>query len=396
MRLPILWTIILIIIQVCIDIYLFRIAWKRTRRLRWPRLQLWTSAAMLVYILVTVSLPRRGGSDSMLAVIMWLLFGYLTVYVSKLSFILWDLIASIPMLWHHRRMKWLSWIGAGTAILIFTGMWWGALINRYRIDVKEITIEVDNLPDQFDRYRIVQFSDFHVGTYGSDTTFVSRAVDRINALHPDAVMFTGDIVNRRSEELRPFVEPLARITAPDGTYSILGNHDYGDYSEWPSPKAKADNMELMYSLQRQMGWKLLLNASDTIYRGNDSIIVIGVENVGDPPFPVYGDLTKAYPNIDDKSVKILLTHNPYHWVADIAPDSTAKIDLTLSGHTHAMQIEAAGISPAAMRYETWGGLYNSPDNRRPLYVNIGIGTVGIPMRLGATPELTVITLRRKS
>lgn len=148
-------------------------------------------------------------------------------------------------------------------------------------------------------------------------------------------MFTGDIVNRRSEELRPFTAPLSRITAPDGVYSILGNHDYGDYSEWPSPEAKADNMTLMYRLQKEMGWKLLLNASDAIYRGNDSITVIGVENVGDPPFPVYGNLAKAYPHAGDNSAKILLTHNPYHWVTDIKPDSTAKIGLTLSGHTHA-------------------------------------------------------------
>lgn len=395
MRLPILWTIILILIQACIDTYIFRIAWNRTRRLFWPRIQLWSSIALLVYLIVTVSLPRRGGSDAMLSVIMWMLFGYLTIYFSKLLFILFDLAASIPVLWHRRRIKWLSWTGTAVAAALFAGMWWGALINRYRIDVTEITIGIDNLPASFDGYRIVQFSDFHVGTYGTDTTFVSRVVDRINSLHPDAVMFTGDIVNRRSEELRTFTAPLSRITAPDGVYSILGNHDYGDYSEWPSPEAKADNMTLMYRLQKEMGWKLLLNASDAIYRGNDSITVIGVENVGDPPFPVYGNLAKAYPHAGDNSAKILLTHNPYHWVTDIKPDSTAKIGLTLSGHTHAMQISLADISPAAMRYATWGGLYDSPDSCRPLYVNIGIGTVGIPMRLGATPELTVITLQRK-
>lgn len=395
MRLPILWSIILIIIQACIDIYIFRIAWKRTRSLRWPRIQLWSSVVLLVYLIVTVSLPRRGGSDTMLTIIMWMLFGYLTVYVPKLLFILIDLIASIPRLWHHRRMKWLSWTGAAISAVLFIGMWWGALINRYRIDVAETTIGIENLPAEFDGYRIVQFSDFHVGTYGNDTTYVSRVVDKINSLHPDAIMFTGDIVNRRSEELRPFTVPLSRLQAHDGVFSILGNHDYGDYCEWPSSEAKADNMELMYRLQKQMGWKLLLNASQTLYRGNDSISVIGVENVGDPPFPVYGNLAKAYPTPGDNSVKILLTHNPYHWVSDIAPDSTVNIDLTLSGHTHAMQISAAGISPAAMRYTTWGGLYESTDLRRPLYVNIGIGTVGIPMRLGATPELTVITLRRK-
>ena len=209
-------------------------------------------------------------------------------------------------------------------------------------------------------------------------------------------MFTGDIVNRRSNELLPHTGALSRITARDGVYSILGNHDYGDYCEWPSAKAKQDNMNLLRSLQKGMGWKLLLNETEWLRRGGDSIAIIGVENIGDPPFHTYGDLAISYPgNLGDTTTKILLSHNPMHWVNDISGHTDKNIALTLAGHTHAMQMELFGWSPAEWRYPTWGGLYTDPEGRQNLYVNIGIGAVGMPMRIGATPEITTITLRKK-
>lgn len=396
MRVPWILITVLVVIQIFIDAYLFRIAMMRTRKDKWPRIQLSTAIFFFIYLIVTLSLPRRSESDGMLATVMWLLFGYLTVYVSKLLFIITDIIASIPKLWHRHRIKMLSWVGAILAVGLFASMWWGALINRYRIQINEVTVCIPDMPSGFDGYRIVQFSDLHVGTYGSNTTFVKEVVEQINSLKPDAVFFTGDIVNRRSDELKPFVRTLAGIKAPDGVYSILGNHDYGDYSDWPSAAAKANNMVLMEKLQNDMRWKLLRNSTAWLHHKGDSIAVIGVENWGDPPFPTYGDIGKAYSNVHDRNTKILLTHNPVHWLREVENNISANIALTLSGHTHAMQIEAAGLSPAAMRYTTWGGRYDSRDLRRTLYVNIGIGTVGIPMRLGATPELTLITLVRQN
>lgn len=395
MRVPWILVTILVVLQFAVDIYLFRIAMSRTRKDRCPRIQASTAIFFLIYLIIALCLPRRSGNDSTLAVVMWLLFGYLTVYLSKILFIIIDLIASVPILWHRKRIKAVTWTGAVLAVGLFCAMWWGALINRFRIQTNEITVEVENLPASFDGLRIVQFSDMHVGTYGSDDSFVNQVVDAINALKPDAVFFTGDIVNRRTAELLPFTDALSGIRAKNGVYSILGNHDYGDYSEWPSAQAKADNLMLMEKLQRDMGWKLLRNSTTWLHRGNDSIAVVGVENWGEPPFPTYGDLHTAYPTLSDSHTKILLTHNPVHWIAEVENDIAANIVLTLSGHTHAMQIEAAGISPAAMRYSTWGGRYDSSDGKRSLYVNIGMGTVGIPMRLGATPELTLITLQRK-
>ncbi len=254
--------------------------------------------------------------------------------------------------------------------------------------------EFADLPEDFDGYKIVQFSDFHVGTYGSDTAFVSEVVDVMNGLGADAIFFTGDIVNRRTGELTPFVKPLSRLHAPDGVYSILGNHDYGDYCTWESDADKAENLEEMKSLQKEMGWELLNNSTVYLREGADSIALVGVENWGEPPFKAYGDLDKAYPNQSDSVFKILLTHNPMHWVERISGNDTVNIDLALSGHTHAMQMQIGGWSPSKWRYPTWGGLYGDESGAHKLYVNIGLGTVAIPARIGATPEITLITLKR--
>jgi len=296
-------------------------------------------------------------------------------------------------LFHKERLSWLSVAGGFFAILTFLLIWWGALVGRYRIQVNEVEISVANLPDSFDGYKIVQFSDIHVGTFGSDTAFVKQLVDRINAENGDLIVFTGDIVNRKTDELLPFVSVFSELEAPDGVISILGNHDYGDYSDWPDSVSKAENMSMLYDLNKKMGWNLLSNSHEYIYNGTDSIAIIGVENVGDPPFKIYGSLKNSYPDLHDSVVKILLTHNPAHWSQEV-DGSDKNIALTLSGHTHAMQMELFGVSPAVFRYKTWGGLYNDENNRHQLYVNIGTGTVGLPMRLGATPEITVFTLRK--
>lgn len=385
---------ICLLLQVSTDAYIFFAAWQRSRRLTAARFQLLESAFFLIYIVVFLCLPKRGDSDQMLQVSMWMLFFYLTVYVGKILFVIFDLIASLPKLWGRKRIKGISIAGVVIGILAFLTMWWGALINRYNIQVNEVTIRVDSLPQSFAGYRIAQISDLHVGTFGRDTTFISQLVKTVNAQHPDLIVFTGDIVNRRSEELKPFVSALSRLDAKDGVFSILGNHDYGDYIDWPSAEEKELNMEQLMDLQLAMQWELLTNNSTVVYGENpsDSIVIIGVENWGEPPFPTYGDLGQAYPTPGDSAVKVLLTHNPVHWQREIAPVDSLKIDLTLSGHTHAMQVALGRLSPAALRYKTWGGLYESEDGRRPLYVNIGAGAVGVPMRIGATPEVTIFTL----
>ncbi len=394
MRLPLIPILVIMLVNLLVDSYIYKVLKRRLKSLLLSRLQLWMSVALLVLIIVTILLPRRTCTNGMLLGIMWCLYTYFSFYIPKYIFVIVDLIAKVPRLFHRHRLKWLSSIGTVMAVLTFVAMWWGALVNRYDIDVKEVDVEIPNLPAQFDNYKIVQISDFHVGTYGNDTSYVADVVEQVNALNPDLVVFTGDIVNSKTAELEPHVSPLSRLTAPDGVFSILGNHDYGDYSEWASPQAKQANRDRMIQLQKAMGWQLLNNETSIVHRGSDSIAVIGVENIGDPPFHVYGSLLKAYKNLNDSVTKILLSHNPAHWVDSISGHKDVNIPLTLSGHTHAMQMEILGWSPAEYRYRTWGGLYADENREHQLYVNIGVGTVGIPSRIGATPEITLITLKR--
>ena len=395
MRLPILIMIILILLNAAVDFYIFKVLKQRVKYKFVSKLHLWLSIAFTIAVIVVISLPRRSGSDASLLAVMWSLFAYMSVYVSKYILIVFDGIASIPHFWFKHRWKIVSMCGLALSFITFGFMWWGALINRYDINVNEVDVEIVNLPESFEGYRVAQISDLHLGTYQKDTLFISTLVDSINNLDVDVVVFTGDIVNRTTNELAPFITTLSRIEARDGVYSILGNHDYGDYSDWASDEDKKANNDLMRDYQREMGWNLLLNETRYLKRGNDSIAVIGVENVGDPPFKNYGSLKDAYPDLNDSTVKILLSHNPAHWEREISNHNERNIALTLSGHTHAMQISLLGISPASFRYKYWSGLYADDSNRQKLYVNVGVGTVAMPMRIGANPEITILKLKRQ-
>lgn len=393
MRLPIILMLIVLLLSGTIDYYIYRVVKRYTKSPVWIRVHTYSAIFMMSFLVVSISLPRRNGSDDILLSIMWALFAYVSIYIPKLLFIIFDALSYLPKLWKKTRVNVMSIAGLCVAVVVFILMWWGALINRYSINVEEVQVGISGLPKEFDGYRIAQISDLHVGTYGDDDAFIKELVEEINSLDVDLVVFTGDIVNRNTRELLPFVETLSRLKAHDGVVSILGNHDYGDYSDWKSNTEKQENMRLMYSLQKGMGWNLLLNETQMIYRGNDSIAIIGVENVGDPPFKVYGSLDDAYPTLGDDVTKILLSHNPAHWVNDIKGNEEINIALTLSGHTHAMQMSIGRFSPAALRYETWGGFYESDDKKRNLYVNVGVGTVAVPVRVGATPEITLLTLK---
>ena len=395
MRLPILIMIILILLNAAVDFYIFKVLKQRVKYKFVSKLHLWLSIAFTIAVIVVISLPRRSGSDASLLAVMWSLFAYMSVYVSKYIFIVFDGIASIPHFWFKHRWKIVSMCGLALSFITFGFMWWGALINRYDINVNEVDVEIVNLPESFDGYRVAQISDLHLGTYQKDTLLSSTLVDSFNNLVVDVVVFTGDIVNRTTNELAPFITTLSRIKARDGVYSILGNHDYGDYSDWASDEDKKANNDLMSDYQCKMGWNLLLNETRYLKRGNDSIAVIGVENVGDPPFKNYGSLKDAYPDLNDSTVKILLSHNPAHWEREISNHNERNIALTLSGHTHAMQISLLGISPASFRYKYWSGLYADDSNRQKLYVNVGVGTVAMPMRIGANPEITILKLKRQ-
>lgn len=399
MRIPLILAIVLLILQLAIDTYLFFAVRRRFKRPAAAKIQLYESLFFVIYVIVIFFSPARtSASEGGLTTLMWMVFFYLTVYIAKAVFVVFDLIASVPKLFGKPRLKRLSCCGAAAAALTVLIMLWGAMVNRYRLDIKHVDIDIAELPASFNDYRIAQISDLHLGTFGTDTTFVSKLVDSVNALRPNLIVFTGDIVNQRADEAEPFISVLSRLHAPDGVFSILGNHDYGDYVKWASETDREANIERIFDQQIEMGWELLTNSSEII-RGaepGDSLVIVGVANWGEPPFGRYGDINAAYPTSGDPAVKILLTHNPRHWTDEVARIDTLRYALTLSGHTHAMQFEVFGLSPAALRYPgCWAGLYEAPDGRK-LYVNIGAGCVGMPIRIGATPEITLFTLKKSS
>lgn len=396
MRLPMLAMIILIIVNIAVDACIY-IKLKNAFKTKWISLShLVLSAFLFLYIIVAIILPRRSIDNDGLLLIMWMLFSYFTFYIPKYLFLIVNAISYIPRIWRWKQIPYISTISVLMGGYLFISMWWGALVTRTDYEVVDEIIEFNNLPAQFDGYKIVQFSDFHVGSYGNDTVFVANVVKEINRLKPNMIVFTGDIVNRETNELLPFVDILSRLRAPNGVYSILGNHDYGDYMNWATVSAKEKNMNELIALQKGMGWILLNNEHCIIKHGSDSIALLGVENWGEPPFKKYGDLNKSYPSLNDSTFKIILSHNTNHWRGEIIPKTN--IDLTLSGHTHAMQIVfnffGYKISPSVLRYKEWGGLYE--DANQKLYVNIGLGEVALPMRIGATPEITLITLKKKN
>ena len=324
-----------------------------------------------------------GGLEDSIPTLVWVMYGFMILYIPKLCY---TLISSLDYI-KRPRGCWAGYIGVAMAILSVI-LLIGSTINRYRTNVNEVEVESKRLPKSFDGYRIVHFSDLHLETLYS-RPFAQRVVDRINELEPDMIVYSGDMVNRKSTELDKYIDILSQLKARDGVYSVLGNHDYGDFVKWPSREAHQANLDRLCQLQADMGWTLLNNASSHIYNNGDSIAIIGVENWGEPPFQQYGNLEVAYPDLHSDTYKLLISHNPRHWRAEVLPNSN--IDLMMAGHTHALQIEICGYSPIKARYPEWGGLYN--EGEQYLYVNIGIGCTMTPTRLGATPEITLITLK---
>lgn len=324
--------------------------------------------------------------------LMWTAFIYFLFFNSKLLYAVLSVPDYLVSAIRKRKCRVFSAIGATLSGLLFTGMLWGATIDRTSLRIEPVEIAYRHLPKAFDGYRIVQLSDIHLGNYIHNPAFIEELVSKVNALDPDLILFTGDLVNVRGDELPEYMPILSRLKAKDGVFSVLGNHDYGDYTRWKSPEEKRENLKRLIANQEKMGWHILNNASKRIGRGSDSIALIGVENWGEPPFPQHGDLSRAMQGIPDSIFKILMTHNPVHWDAEVVPNTD--IDLSLAGHTHAMQMKFSigkfKWSPAEWAYDRWSGLYRKGDQY--LYVNEGTGYVFIPLRFGTKPEITRITL----
>lgn len=257
-----------------------------------------------------------------------------------------------------------------------------------RLELKHITFTSPDLPPYFDGYRLVQITDFHLGSFPPGNDFVQKVVDATNNEEPDMILFTGDLVNNQASEVEPYLDTLGQLHASDGIYSIWGNHDYCEYGNNHSIGALKRNRRMLYGYQESLGWHQLMNEHHVVSHGMASIAVIGVENPGQPPFTNRSNLKKAMKGLNPDMFKILLSHDPHHWRREVVGK---KIQLTLAGHTHAGQSKIGKWTPARMAFKEWGGAYRIGEQM--LYVSSGIGG-SFPFRLGAWPELTVITLKR--
>ncbi len=292
----------------------------------------------------------------------------------------------------------MGWkVGLGAAAVLLTALLYGFIFGWRRIVVRTATCRSTLLPDDFDGYRIVHLSDLHIGTFLRNPAFIDSLADAVNGQHPDMVVFTGDLVNVSAIELLPFRKTLSAISAPDGVYSVMGNHDYCMYAQDCTHRvhgrsitvAERDRMLLQY-MEDKMGWRMLMNENVVIKRGKNSIAVVGVENIGKPPFKSFGNLAKALTGLPEGMFKILLSHDPTHWRCGVL--NKTDIALTLSGHTHAGQVRLGRFSPAKWAYNEWGGSY--VEGNSMLHVSPGIGGT-VPFRFGAWPEINVVVLKKK-
>ena len=293
------------------------------------------------------------------------------------------------------RRKFVSQIALGLAAIPFASLLYGMYRGKYNFRVLNYTLHFEDLPEAFDGYRITQISDIHSGSFDNKEK-IEYAIDLINEQESDVLLFTGDMVNNKASEMLPWKETFGKLKAKDGKFSILGNHDYGDYVDWRTPEEKIQNLEDLKNIQKEIGFDLLLNESRYLEKNNQRLALIGVENWGTAGFKQAGDLEKAKSQIQSDDFKILMTHDPSHWEAKVLKDPY-HYHLTLSGHTHGMQfgIEIPGWikwSPSKWRYKQWAGIYK--DLGQYINVNRGFGFLGYPGRVGIWPEITVIELKK--
>ncbi|SEP19466.1 metallophosphoesterase [Mucilaginibacter sp. OK283] len=291
-------------------------------------------------------------------------------------------------------------VGVSQFVLIIAGVFFllllfGVTRGRHYYKVRRETLYFPDLPEEFDGFTITQLSDIHSGSF-SDAEGVQKGLDLVNAQQSDMILFTGDLVNNHAAEMDPWIPAFAKLEAPYGKYSVLGNHDYGDYMRWDNVNDKDANLVRLKNVHKEIGFRLLLNESLTIDKNGESLALIGVENWGKGGFHKYGDLEKAAARVPDDAFKVLMSHDPSHWDA-VTMGHHQHVHLTLSGHTHGAQFgfELFGFkwSPIKYVYKQWAGLYEQ--SGKYLYVNRGFGFLGLKGRIGIWPEIAVLTLRRK-
>lgn len=401
--------IIFIAIYIAIDIYAFQ-AFRTFTKNKWVAIG-YITISILLLISFIYQLSAGDSSRTMTGFRMYTFGMMLAIFVPKLLAVLIlfgeDLVrmfvaggrkffTSMDEGFVPSRRKFVSGVALAVAGIPFTSLLYGMFRGKYNYKVLTYSLEFDDLPEAFDGFRITQISDVHSGSFDNRNK-VSYGIDLINKQASDMIVFTGDLVNNVASEMEPWKELFSNLKAPEGVFSVLGNHDYGDYIRWDSEDDKKKNLEELKQLQRDMGWDLLLNEHRSISRNGESIKLVGVENWGAGGFKKAGDLDKACQGVNTEDFKVLLSHDPSHWEQMVRNDKR-NFHLTLSGHTHGMQfgIEIPGLikwSPVKYRYDYWAGIYEEVG--RVINVNRGFGFIGYPGRVGIWPEVTVIELKKR-
>lgn len=388
---------ILLISLILSDLYLY-FRFLHGRRHRWFTYALCflPNAALLLAVPILILTEDHTPANMGRMIVFFSIF--LLVVMPKMLFLLADLIGKLFCLLVPKARKTCTIISSALAIILFFIMLSGITFGPSILKIRKLDFASSDLPAAFDGYRIVQFSDLHLTSFQHHPQMVNEIMETILQQEPDMIVFTGDLITIDVNELDGYEPILSSLHAPDGVYSILGNHDYMTYASYLNKREQALHRQQLILRQRALGWDLLLNERRIIRRANDSIALIGVENYGKPPFPQRGNLKKAMKGMEETDslsrqpmFKLLLSHDPTHWRMKVLPETD--IQLTLSGHTHGMQFMLFGWSPSKYFYPEWKYLYK--EGERGLYVSLGLGGALLPFRFGAWPEINVITLHHK-
>lgn len=378
-------SIIILLVTLLPDIYMYRRYVKRRLGNVWARIAWWLPTLLITVSTIGVSLTRDFAPHN-LTLFNTYLFITALVVLPKLTFVLCSLAGRLARRMLKLRRNWGNYVGLVLVLAELYILFHGTMVGTDRLNVRQVTIEFDDLPKAFDGYRIAQFTDGHLGSMKDE--LMLRAVTAIDDMRPDLIVFTGDIQNMGPDELPRFAQTLKRLKAKDGVMSVLGNHDYSRYVN-VSPEEALRNERMTRDFETSVGWQLLLNDNRIVRRGSDSIVIAGGENDGRPPFPAKADLKKAMRGIHAKSFVVMLQHDPSAWRRHILPQTNAQ--LTLSGHTHGGQISLFGLRPTELVGKEDDGLY--VEGKRKLFVSTGLGGF-IPFRFYMNPEVVEITLKK--
>lgn len=378
-------SIIILLVTLLPDIYMYRRYVKRRLGNVWARIAWWLPTLLITVSTIGVSLTRDFAPHN-LTLFNTYLFITALVVLPKLTFVLCSLAGRLARRMLKLRRNWGNYVGLVLVLAELYILFHGTMVGTDRLNVRQVTIEFDDLPTAFDGYRIAQFTDVHLGSMKDE--LMLRAVTAIDDMRPDLIVFTGDIQNMGPDELPRFAQTLKRLKAKDGVMSVLGNHDYSRYVN-VSPEEALRNERMTCDFETSVGWQLLLNDNRIVRRGSDSIVIAGGENDGRPPFPAKADLKKAMRGIHAKSFVVMLQHDPSAWRRHILPQTNAQ--LTLSGHTHGGQISLFGLRPTELVGKEDDGLY--AEGKCKLFVSTGLGGF-IPFRFYMNPEVVEITLKK--